>query len=995
MTKIIKEFPVSKQELETFRKEKIKSLIQEISDFVQTLTEKFCSQFGEKMKSGSWIEMGNKDIFYANEIVSFVPNYKRYAFSFFNSGYSFNEDVFNKTNTFEGFCGTLPTYEEVLSIFDGGSENRILLQKALNDKDFRGVSFLSSDNYYSWWRFDTKNWGHYSNSIYYDMINFPIYRLSKKNSRPASAAQAMMYWFANDAIPDENEFATKKDFKEYQKLHKYYQKYKDYFTDENKGFALDVAKIYIAVTEENKTDLIPKLGNLLTTDKIDAYTDYVQNFEKQLLNCDHVRAMLDPYDRNLLYDPNRGHWDLWDYGEVSEPAGTVLIQDGMTAKDPAEDINSGIVAIDFGTKSTVVVYENDRIQILPLQVGNGNYGDGVNKSNYENPTVIQFIDIDSFVQAYNARTGRPFTTWDEITVSHTAFANLTQSSSDKYYSFFDGLKSWCGTDGKRVKIRDAKNKAVDLPPFLELVEGDLNPLEIYAYYLGLYMNNMLQEKHIFLQYIMSFPATYERGIREKMRRCFAAGIRKSLPTALLSNTEAMSRFRVQEGVSEPAAYAITALQEYGFDPSGEEKQYYAVFDFGGGTTDFDFGMFRESTQQDRYDYLLYHFGANGDRTLGGENLLALLAFEIFKFNREKLLHPDGVNDGNKIPFAWPADKKEFAGSEGLINDSQEAHANMHNLMEALRPIWEDPDSEAAKKIIESGFVSINLFKDNGKLQTNVTLTFVSGQEDDGSARIDIEAILRGRIEQGIKNFFIAMKEAFDNYSDNTCFEEYQIETLQDSKEIIVFLAGNSSKSTLVKELFNEYIDNKNKLAVLLGLDEESIPDVIIYPALGTDEAYDLQEELGLNPDRNKLENPTGKTGVAYGLLKCRESGNIKVINITPDEKKVPFQYYVGRNKKRKFKTVIDRNTKMGVWYPFIDASASFDLLYTDVPEASTNSAPVSIARQIHVILDHPEPDSTVYIRPVDSKTLEYIVAASEEDLRENKSKEEPMMIVLP
>ena len=32
-----------------------------------------------------------------------------------------------------------------------------------------------------------------------------------------------------------------------------------------------------------------------------------------LLNCDNERADLDPYDENILFDPNRGHWDLWDF----------------------------------------------------------------------------------------------------------------------------------------------------------------------------------------------------------------------------------------------------------------------------------------------------------------------------------------------------------------------------------------------------------------------------------------------------------------------------------------------------------------------------------------------------------------------------------------------------------------------------------------------------------------------------------------------------------
>ena len=42
-----------------------------------------------------------------------------------------------------------------------------------------------------------------------------------------------------------------------------------------------------------------------------------------------------------------------------------------------------------------------------------------------------------------------------------------------------------------------------------------------------------------MHYIMSFPVNYERNIREKLLRSFAKGLKKSLPTALLSNDEAM------------------------------------------------------------------------------------------------------------------------------------------------------------------------------------------------------------------------------------------------------------------------------------------------------------------------------------------------------------------------------------------------------------------------------------------------------------------------
>ncbi|MBQ9497325.1 MAG: hypothetical protein IJR52_07100 [Selenomonadaceae bacterium] len=765
-------------------------------------------------------------------------------------------------------------------------------------------------------------------------------------------------------------------------------------------------------------------------------SERLKNF---LLNCDSRRAGLDPYDENILLDPNRGHWDLWDF---DQDGGKEIPLENFVARDPATDVSNGIVAIDFGTSRTVVVYENEHSQIIPLQVGSGNYRHGINFSaNYENPTVIQFIDIESFLTEYYWRSGRPFTKWNDVKVSHAAFENLIAGGSEKFYSFLTDLKYWCGSK-TQFMLRDEKKFITQLAPFEELADDEINPLEIYAYYLGLFINNMQQEKHIFLNYILSFPVTYDRAIREKMRLCFERGLKKSLPTALLSNEAVMKNFSVREGASEAAAYAITALQEYGFDPEGEEENYYAVFDFGGGTTDFDFGFLREASS-DRYDYLLVHFGENGDRTLGGENLLKLLAFEIFKANQDRLLNVEG---GGKIPFTWAADKKSFAGSEALIKDSQEAHANMHALVEKIRPVWEEPDSDAATEILSCGFVEVNLFRDDGRLVENFSL----------DAAIDLEEILRDRIRIGIKNFFISMKEAFEKSSKNSL---RKIKPLRELNEVSIFLAGNSSKSKMVNELFMEYLspaedtrlaedenpfvngrlkvgyelkddyfmqsgsiyrrddkgleiwmgymDNdddqivlssavkkvptnrdseKSQADILFGFNGRS-PEFKIYPALGTEAAHEIQRARGIEV-RTDLTAPTGKTGVAYGLLLSRAGGLVQTKHITPDSSKTPFSCYVGRNKKRKFKTVIDRATKFDVWYPFIDAGDSFDIFYTNLPEAVSNQMSIQKAKRITVNIDAPDEDATVFIRAVKSNVIEYQIARSEDELSDENPSEQ-------
>ena len=764
--------------------------------------------------------------------------------------------------------------------------------------------------------------------------------------------------------------------------------------------------------------------------------NFTERLKNSLLTCDNVRAGLDPYDENILFDPNRGHWDLWDFDK--ENGKEFSLEENFVARDPADDVSSGIVAIDFGTSRTVVVYENEYSQILPLQVGSGTFRGGFNNSDYENPTVIQFIDIETFLTAYYLREGRPFTRWSDVKISHEAFNNLLNGGSEKFYSFLTDLKQWCGSKSQFM-LRDEKNFITQLAPFADLAEDEINPLEIYAYYLGLYINNMQQERHIFLNYILSFPVTYEREIREKMRISFEKGLKKSFPTALLANEAIMKKFSVREGISEAAAYAITALQEYGFDPEGEEENYYAVFDFGGGTTDFDFGFLRESSS-DRYDYLLIHFGENGDRTLGGENLLKLLAFELFRANQEKL-----IVEGGKIPFTWAADRKNFVGSEAFIKDSQEAHANMHALIEKIRPIWENPDSDDAKKILTEKNIAVNLFRDDGQLLENFSLEIA----------IDLEKILRVRIKEGINNFFVSMKEAFEKNSKNSL---RKIKSLSEIDEISIFLAGNSSKSPIVNELFAEYLSpaedtsladdenpfangrlkqgyelkgdyfmqkgsiyrrNYNGLEVWLGdmdnandqivlseavkkiptnsLSEKSSADILfgfakntpkfkIYPALGTKAAKEIQKSRGVEV-RDDLTAPTGKTGVAFGLLLSRAGGLIQTEHITPDSSKIPFGFYVGRNKKRKFKTIIDRNTKFNVWYPFIDAGDSFDIFYTNLPEAVSNQMNIQKAKRITIQISEPDAEKKVFIRAVKSNIIEYQIAESENELSDENISE--------
>ena len=55
---------------------------------------------------------------------------------------------------------------------------------------------------------------------------------------------------------------------------------------------------------------------------------------------------------------------------------------------------NGTCAIDFGTRSTVVVCRDREARLL--RIGKGDYENEPTVQDYENPTAIELIDIEKF-----------------------------------------------------------------------------------------------------------------------------------------------------------------------------------------------------------------------------------------------------------------------------------------------------------------------------------------------------------------------------------------------------------------------------------------------------------------------------------------------------------------------------------------------------------------------------------------------------------------------
>ena len=460
---------------------------------------------------------------------------------------------------------------------------------------------------------------------------------------------------------------------------------------------------------------------------------------KYYLSIDRERINIDDYDEERLWDINLGHWDLQeeDKEELKEILGKKVYE-----RDPKEDVHQGgIVGIDFGTKSTVVVYQKDKTTIMPMRISGRKLNKKVDDKDYENPTVIEFRNVENFLEKYNEKDGRPNTRWEDVMVSHTAFGNLTDGPSEYFTSIISDIKQWTTKEKEKHYLKDRTGSEYTLAPYLKIDEDEENyidPVELYAYYIGSYINTMTNG--IYLEYLLSFPVTYEKAIREKILKSFEKGIKKSLPIQIQEDEKLMKKFKVKHGANEPAAYAACALKNFKIEPKDkDDKVYYGVFDFGGGTTDFDFGIWKLAEDEDKYDYELEHFGAGGDKYLGGENIIKELAYKVFTENSDTLLK-------KRIQYVRPEGYDELKGEGALVNnDSSIAKLNTRILGEMLRGIWENSATEDMKTIKLS-----YLYDTHGEKRG-------MGGDDELSFNVSEEKLkdfIKEKIAKGINNFFI-------------------------------------------------------------------------------------------------------------------------------------------------------------------------------------------------------------------------------------------------
>jgi len=652
---------------------------------------------------------------------------------------------------------------------------------------------------------------------------------------------------------------------------------------------------------------------------------------------DHNQSRLPKLDDLDFKDINKG---LWEFYFAQKPDASEFkefdLEEAWEARDPEQDLAEHPVAIDFGTSSTVVAFRDNNGKKKLLRIGLKDYWQEIEEAHFENPTILQFHNYQNLAKALKGCYYRPDTEWCDAICSHEAKDNLknNNNSSKIVYTVLTKLKPWAMRNAKKSPIRLIDNAKLEFEianhnpaKRKEFDKATFDPIEFYAYLLGLVINSRLNGLH--LKYYLTFPIKYPPAVKENILKSFERGLERSLPENLTFSSRFGKEFEVAQIASEPVAYAACAIKEYSLHKRA--KTYYSVFDFGGGTTDFAYGLYREANNDeqnlDGLEYMIEHYWASGDNYLGGEYVLENLAYLAFKSEDNLKICRD-----NRIVFDLPEGAEEFSGSELLLDDSSASRANMTMMANNLRKFWENIGCKKTDQPDIANKDIANFMNSDGEMICDVkkgeidnSAIFFNFNED------ELKEWVYQRILQGVTAFFDAMEQAF-------------IGKLKKEDTVHIFLAGNSSRSIVVQEIFKALasVNNAESEEITLGNLDEHFQEWLkknVSKEQIKNLHYNLELHMPLIAEDKDPYKPTCKTGIALGLLDLVPGQPIDIID--KQRKKAgtateaPFQFFVGKYTRDKFIPYLKQNGKYNTWEDIGPVPGkAITIVYSESPTAA-------------------------------------------------------------
>lgn len=632
-----------------------------------------------------------------------------------------------------------------------------------------------------------------------------------------------------------------------------------------------------------------------------------------------------------------------------------------------------MVSIDFGTSATcAAIRGTGRNQLFTLS-GEGKRNSNEGDNEYENPTNLMIYNwSEVFRQWDHNNRNCPFL------ITKSKAVDELRADYDSGYTVEDEYKSVDELNGRRkmqaiimqlkmipyrladgyktsfVSYDDESRTPVMLVDDVEREDGlHLDPIAFYGYLLGRAINNPINGA-LYTRYQVTYPAKFNRDVRNKIKTSLEYGLKRSLPLSIREAKNAAGRplVTVAMDYSEPEA-CMGAVAGTQLKLDGEKAKLFAVYDLGGGTMDFAFGMYREPEGEEAEDneQVLQFLGIDGDEKIGGEKLIHQLAYKIYCDNQE-------VVEEQEIKFVKPQGELDREGFAGLLSDigDEIADTNLNILKEKLaRPLFKHPSeinddllavfakNEVDAKDDGGNVVKVVIDPDDeiiSNTEYRLKLRNRSNEQVDVTLSVkDIDKFLKGKIQDTVKVFNDVMNETFKRNAD-----EIKTHGVEPNHRVEIFLGGHASRQHYVMETMKEMFKDANIHRVGEGQNDE-----------GLSSKYAVNE----------------KTAVAFGQLRLEEKGFL-VIPPVADNSRPSFLFNVGYyDREENFVCVLGKNETDTHWRKANKVnknSQMANLRYTTSPDNKRESMK-AIEEDVSMLIDETTKKLTLYMRLEDERTV--------------------------
>ncbi|WP_234023934.1 hypothetical protein [Sorangium cellulosum] len=500
------------------------------------------------------------------------------------------------------------------------------------------------------------------------------------------------------------------------------------------------AELYQEFRLDEQTCPIPYLKLIQVSPRI--YGEGLQNYYSPpikverfdgVVSAEHVAdffpkivANLDPVKGTTLVDPAQGMWTGARFLGATAIAivrqGRVVglhRRTGKTDKDPVPpevkrrdprlDVRSDWVAVDVGAASTVVAVRGERGGAEFVRIG-ADAPIRVSADN-ENPSEIAFEALGRTTKAWRDRVILPMTRWGDVLVGHAARDMRLRPGPDHHARAAASLPALTllrerTERGEPFRLRGRSDPDTTealkrpAPPIID-EEGigahdPFDPIELYAYYVGLHLNQ--RSRGLTTRYAITMPAGWSPERRASVLVAFRRGLFRSLPAGFCEYHDLDSLQVVDAGPSA-VAYAVQAFRTFGIQPRDGAVPFCAV-DAGASETGITFGIFRSAKAHEAeqgLERVVEYLEPASIPWLGGERLLHRLAYRVYMASQDAMRE-------RRIPFERPPEEGAPGGADELFAPSPEARANTWALKEVVRPLLEQGPSAP----IEEGIALVGL-----------------------------------------------------------------------------------------------------------------------------------------------------------------------------------------------------------------------------------------------------------------------------------------------